>query len=458
MIFAEQYPEHLNRKAELMKQAVLTAVSTVGSSGRIVYVSEKNGNDANDGLSPEKAIRTTLRLNGLKFGYGDSVLFERGGMYRGHICARSGVTYSAYGEGAKPIINGSFKNYADPALWEKTEYENVWVCTEPVYNAGIIAFDHSGIIGKYDELSGVKCIPTLNGFESEKDLHNNLEFFSNLRNDKLYLYCDGGNPGSFYHSLEIGTCYNLITVDSRCHDIMFDNLDIRYTGAHGLRVYPYCKNITIQNCLFSWIGGSILRGYIGGENVRYGNAVELWMSNDGITVQNNWIYQIYDTGITHQFTPVGYSASEMMHLNYINNLIEYCFWSLEYYNPKVEGGTMKSENIHIARNFCRMGGYGWGCPGRETRAPMFSAGSCPDDTKNYLVEENIFDRCLGYLVQERDYPGNHATVFNRNTYIQPEGKPFANMFGQVYTMDENAEQTLIDVNGDIDPVVIALKD
>ena len=103
MIFADKYPSHLDYKAELMKKAVLSAVSTIGSSGRVIYVSE-HGYDGNDGLTPKTAIRSTLRLNGMRFEYGDSVLFERGGVYRGHICARSGVTYSAYGEGAKPII------------------------------------------------------------------------------------------------------------------------------------------------------------------------------------------------------------------------------------------------------------------------------------------------------------------------------------------------------------------
>ena len=49
-------------------------------------------------------------------------------------------------------------------------------------------------------------------------------------------------------------------------------------------------------------------------------------------------------------------------------------------------------------------------------------------------------------------------MFSRNTYIQPEGKPFAWLFGETYCMDEQAEETLKTVNGDIDPVVIALRE
>lgn len=457
MIFADKYPAYLDVKADLMKRAVLNAVGCVGTSGRVIYVSH-NGCDTNDGLSERTPIRSALRLNGMSLQMGDSVLFERGGVYRGHICARSGVTYSAYGTGNKPIISGSFKNYADEKLWQETAHPHVWRCTDSLNNVGIVAINHTTEPGRYDEFCGVKRIPTLDGFESEKDLKADGEFFSNLRDDAMYLYCEAGNPGAVYESIELGTCYNLITVDARSHDIVFDNLDIRYTGAHGLRVYPDCKNITIRNCIFCYLGGSVLRGFIGGENVRYGNAVELWMSNDGITVQNNWMYQIYDTGVTHQFTPVGYSRSQMRNIRYEDNLIEYCFWSIEYYNPQVEGGTMRTEHVHIARNFCRMGGYGWGCRGRESHAPMFSAGSSPNETHNCLVECNIFDRCLGFLIAENDALGNHRTVFSRNTYIQPQNAAFARLFGTIYYMDEQAEQMLIDVNGDIEPVVIALRD
>ncbi len=455
MIFADKYPAWLDAKADLMKRAVLNAVECLGTSGRVIYVSH-NGSDLNDGLSIDKPIRTPLRLNGMRLEAGDSVLFERGGVYRGHICARSGVTYSAYGAGPKPIINGSFKNYAQAELWEETDYAHVWRCRETLNNVGIVAINHRAEPGCYDEFCGNKRIPTLDGFMTEKDLKANGEFFSNLADDMLYLYCDLGNPGAVYESIEMGTCYNLITVDARSHDIVFDNLDIRYTGAHGVRIYPDCKNITVRNCIFCYLGGSILRGFIGGDNVRYGNAIELWMSNDGIFVQNNWIYQIYDTGVTHQFTPVGFSRSQMRNIRYEDNLIEYCFWSIEYYNPQVEGGTMRTEHVHIARNFCRMGGYGWGCRGREVHAPMFSAGSSPDETHNCLVECNIFDRCLGFLIAENDALGNHRTVFSRNIYIQPQNAAFARLFGSIYYMDEQAEETIVEVNGDIDPVIIAL--
>ena len=54
---------------------------------------------------------------------GDAVLLERGGEWREKITGKKGVTYTAYGYGAKPVINGSPENGADPKKWTLV-YEN----------------------------------------------------------------------------------------------------------------------------------------------------------------------------------------------------------------------------------------------------------------------------------------------------------------------------------------------
>ncbi|MBQ2707187.1 MAG: hypothetical protein IJF67_02900, partial [Clostridia bacterium] len=145
----------LDAKADAMKAAVLNTESeyTLGE-GCTTYYFAADGDDSAAGTSPHTALRTLGRLADLALKPGDVVLFRRGDMFRGNIRAAEGITYSAYGEGAKPIINSSRQNYADPALWEKTDYENVWVCTEKIVNAGIVTLDHTGEIGKYDELVG----------------------------------------------------------------------------------------------------------------------------------------------------------------------------------------------------------------------------------------------------------------------------------------------------------------
>ena len=82
---------------------------------------------------------------------GDAVLFRRGDFFRGTITAKAGVLYSAYGEGPKPTICASSRNYADASLWEPSQVPNVWRTTCEVLNAGIVTFDHDPqVLGRYD--------------------------------------------------------------------------------------------------------------------------------------------------------------------------------------------------------------------------------------------------------------------------------------------------------------------
>ena len=65
------------------------------------YIDWKNGNNDNDGLSPESAKKSHEDIVLLP---GDTVLFKRGGVLRSTLKATSGseegmITYGAYGEG-----------------------------------------------------------------------------------------------------------------------------------------------------------------------------------------------------------------------------------------------------------------------------------------------------------------------------------------------------------------------
>ena len=98
----------IDEKSEKLKNKILNSKSKYTVKGNAYYVSPK-GNDKNDGLSPETAWKTLSRIsNAPELKKGDVVLLERGKMFRGRdIRCVEGVTYSAYGEGPKPIINCS---------------------------------------------------------------------------------------------------------------------------------------------------------------------------------------------------------------------------------------------------------------------------------------------------------------------------------------------------------------
>lgn len=87
------------------KRAILNSPTSVVVKGVRYYVST-NGNDSNNGLTPETAWATLAKVNAANddgtLHAGDGVFFQRGGLWRGGLRCAFGVTYSAYGTGEKP--------------------------------------------------------------------------------------------------------------------------------------------------------------------------------------------------------------------------------------------------------------------------------------------------------------------------------------------------------------------
>ncbi len=415
-------------------------------TGSVYYLST-TGDDANAGTSPTTAWKSLDRINTFSFSEGDAVLFERGGMWRGYITAQSGVTYSSYGKGALPIINGSTKNYADPALWIPTEIPHVWRCTETLKNVGIMAFDHSDALGIYEELYGTilfhapsdkEYYDARNGRALDaNDLSQDLQFYSDLKTGELYLFCTDGNPGERFSDIEIGEQKLLFKVggDWHGHDITLDGLRFRYTGAHGVSGGGVgCHDIIVRNCVFDWIGGSVLT-----SDALYGNAIEMYGQVQNFTVENNWCYQIFDTGITFQASSRCESDVNFKNIVIQNNLVEYCHWAIEYYNqPYTKTGDSYArsvEHVRISNNVCRFGGMGWGLGDRNeflsvgtaqaASATLLCSWGLPDDTHDFLISGNVFDRCEGFLGLIQYLPGgDREVVFSDNLYIQNKGAAF----------------------------------
>jgi hypothetical protein len=424
--------KRFQQKAEEMKKNVLASAdpSPDTFSGRCYYFSN-DGADSNDGLSPQSALKTPGMVEHLPLQRGDAVLFRRGDIFRGAInCKHDGITFSAWGEGEKPVICGSARNYAEPELWEKSEVPGIWVCTLPINNAGVITFDHDPrITGKYDVLLGFS-VPLEPEMEpSPLHLKNDLDFFSDLDTNTLYLKSEK-NPGLRFKQIEIGENIHLFCFRGGIReDLTVDNLHITLTGAHAVSFITH-KRGEVRNCIIDYVGGSVLwrkGGSIMSDkmNIRYGNAIEVYGGCSGFKVWNNWIYQIYDTGITHQFHRDKNTECIQENVEYFDNLIEYCFWSIEYYNTDTKYSITR--NIYVHNNFCRFGGAGWGCtPERREKSPMYSFMKKADETENYLTEKNIFQFTHGVIYKHfPPVPPENSLIFRENIYIQYADAKFA---------------------------------
>ncbi|MBQ5591135.1 MAG: hypothetical protein IIU65_05585, partial [Clostridia bacterium] len=177
------------KRLEIVNSQNIVKPSNVNNT--TFYISE-NGNDSNDGRSPESAWKSTDNLwNYSWFNYGDVVLFERGSIYRNaHFVMMNGISYGAYGTGAKPALYGSAYNYADEKFWLTTSTPNVWKIQldSEITNIGNIVFD----LGKY-------C----GNYLRNKNLKNDFDFWEDTANNCLYLYYSKGNPGKVFEDIEI---------------------------------------------------------------------------------------------------------------------------------------------------------------------------------------------------------------------------------------------------------------
>src|SRR4051794_35375313 len=94
---------------------ILAAIACAALPARagVAYYFAANGNDASDCQSVSAPCRTLDRLNALPQLPGAAFLLHRGDRFPGSILAqgsgsfRDPVTFSAYGEGLPPIIDGS---------------------------------------------------------------------------------------------------------------------------------------------------------------------------------------------------------------------------------------------------------------------------------------------------------------------------------------------------------------
>ncbi len=436
-----EYENGIDEIAEKMKRDIITSESVYDKSKKTFYVSN-SGDDSNDGLSPETAWKTLDKINDPESVCENcNILFERGGLWRGVIrVPHSGITYSAYGVGMKPRFYGSRRNYAHPSLWQKSEYENVWYTTECTRNVGMIAINHSDVIGKYDEIMCYRHVVGLDGYEGPWQLNKEFDFYGHLDEAITYLYCDKGNPGEIYDSIELGEFYCLVTPSANAkRDLVFDNLCLKFVGCHAIAELHTRENVTVQNCIFAYLGGSILDGHAGARVSGYGNAVETCACN-GFYINGNWIYQIYDTAITHQCS-AGDHDYDMNDVEYVGNLCELCHWSIEFYNIPKEGTKRTVSNTNIHHNILRRGGFGWGSIGRQDGAALFNSFGLPEETTNFTAHSNIFDRCAGGIVRFVREGDKKIKSFN-NTYIQPRSGNLGDYFGTMFRFDDAASKIL----------------
>lgn len=143
---------------------------------RIFYVSSTDGNDANDGLSPQKPIKTLRKASEIELKPGESLLLKAGDSWIGESLFPKGtgtedapITITSYNEGPKPrIIPGigqqiygirlvNISGYRIIDLEISNCYGGVVVWTENTYNHRLLWIENCFFPRHYRKGYGILC-------------------------------------------------------------------------------------------------------------------------------------------------------------------------------------------------------------------------------------------------------------------------------------------------------------
>lgn len=447
-------------------------------TGTAYYVSN-SGNDSNNGTSPETAWASISRVNSAELKQGDAVFFKRGDVWHDQIWSQAGVTYSAYGSGSKPVINGSVaENAATPDKW-KLYYagkngEKIWVYYRELR-------DCAGVFFNSGTSWANKVTPRWNGkhyvFDTGKNfdpivgLTENYDYFSCLDLTKinpleqvqgtgvtgpLYLRCDTGNPGELYDNIEFSLDgIGIGPAGNNGKDITYDNLKLVFFGSLGAdcRGYLGWTNTIIQNCEIGWCGGSITNySYDMGElaiaNIS-GGAIQ--MSGPDNTAINNYIHHCASKSFVialHNRKSVSFIYSDII---IKGNLLEYNAAALhvanymEFEKPSIISGF---KNISFEDNYILSTGYGWvdtktqRTDYRLEKLPFSSiefGGDYKNKNNGIYIKNNIF-YLSKYVLVNCFMPKDNQPIFSGNTYAQAENGWLAVLRGRLFSVTENGNQ------------------
>ena len=269
------------------------------------YVSSSNGNDDNNGKSPESAWKTLGKVNSTNFAPGDKILFKKGDLFYGQISFKNSgiestpITLSSYGdnEDSEPVLTGN-QNLA-------------YVLS---FQSGVGFYRISNLIFKdFDPAKNMAVIKGATG-------NHNIEF-ENCRFSQNKIATNGNSA---------------VMKMNDPHDITINNCDFAGKSqmilfiANSNSNHGDVFNITITNCNFHDINTKIAPSDWGGNS----RAIRM--------------YSNHSLGVGHTIGNEGIVRDITINDNIFRNISSIAIWNEPFIEFTSAGLT--SYNINISRN------------------------------------------------------------------------------------------------------------
>ena len=350
-------------------------------------------------------------VNQLDLEPGSTVLFRRGGIWRGHLQPRSGepgrpITYGAFGEGPKPVIQPSLDR-SSPDDWRQ-EPDGLWCAeTGTDVDIGNLLLDGgpSGCLFKR---------------QTRELLLRDGDFWCDRDGRRVLVRSDAGNPGARWRSIECAQKIHGVS-EGNAHDVVYDSIAIRYSAAHGFGG-GNVRRVTIRHCDVSWIGGGYLYFDDLGNGVRYGNGIEFFGTAEDILVEGCRIHQCWDAGLTNQSHTAGTVERNIL---WRDNEVSECEYSYEFWQ---QGADSVAADVRLENNVFRNAGS-WGHTQRwNPNAAHLMLYDTTVPTPGFVFRGNLFSRSSDVLVRMFNEWRGEA-VFTGNVW-ESAGEPVCRYHGR----------------------------
>ena len=258
------------------------------------------------------------------------------------------------------------------------------------------------------------------------EIKNDFDYWYDPVEGRVVMKC-ARNPGEMFSSIELAKTISVVN-EGGCHDVVYDGLAVRYTGAHGFGGGG-TRRITIRNCDIYWLGGGLQYWQTSATGrrypVRFGNGIEFWGHCRNNLVERNRLWQIYDAALTSQ--TLGSPLPEL-DIVWRDNVVWQAEYSFEYWNHDPASRTC---NILVEHNTFVDAGYCWSHNQRPNpNGAHLMLYDNPAATTNFVVRNNVFVRTTEHSAamwndwRAKDPVVKDGLVMENNLYYIPENKIF----------------------------------
>ena len=289
----ETKQREIRKMISTLKAAMENLISIHEPTGDVTYyVDAENGDDNNDGTSPETAWKTLAKASSIRqLKAGGSILLKAGCVWNGEqLTVRNAqgteaepVVIGSYGEGAKPVING---NGAD---WDADTKEEL--AAVHIYNSENIVIENLEITNWDSTVSGdyVQSSKLLSGLVVEnKDAGelSNIIIRGNRIHDVNGRMAGGAEKAAgglivvvtgegSNHTGETESWYNGLTID-------------------GNEVYDVCHEAIYMESV--WASRTLVGGT--SSDTGYQNdGNSSWIGSRDVLIENNYVHDVAGDGI-----------------------------------------------------------------------------------------------------------------------------------------------------------------